>query len=171
MKYLFIAIFLFSINGLTAQEETEKQPCACCSPAHQQFDFWIGDWIVYDNEGNEVGKNKIVAMQDHCILQENWASKQSTGSSYNYYNRQDKTWNQVWVDNFGNPLVLKGGLENGAMVMKSEVTKNKEGQSYVNKVTWTPKADGSVVQLWEAVDMSGAVQKVLFRGVYKKENK
>jgi len=48
-----ILVFLLSIvltGSLIAQTD-----CACCTETHKQFDFWLGDWIVLDTLGNEVG--------------------------------------------------------------------------------------------------------------------
>ena len=66
----------------------------------------------------------------------------------------DKSWNQVWVDNSGYSLVLKGNLSNGSMILKSKLQKGDNGDFY-NRVTWTPNKDGSVTQLWEILSTEG----------------
>ena len=104
-------------------------------------------------------------------MQENWISKSgpSKGTSYNYYNKADDSWNQVWVDNSGFSLVLKGNLENGSMILKSDLIKGQKN-TYYNKVTWTPNKDGSVTQLWELLDKDNKILSEAFRGIYKKKN-
>src|SRR5437763_13229762 len=54
----------------TAPAATKPKPCA--TPAHRQFDFWLGDWEVHNPAGKRVGHNRISAVHDGCALQEQW---------------------------------------------------------------------------------------------------
>lgn len=169
MKTFFsIVLFLFFSPSFCAQS-TQKIPCS--SEKYREFDFWVGDWNVYDKSGKLIGTNKLIKMYNNCVIQENWESKASTnrGTSYNYVNTIDNTWNQVWVDNSGYSLVLKGNLVDKKMVLKSDLVKGKQG-NYYNRVTWTPNSDGTVTQLWEYVGKNGKVIQEVFRGIYKKKN-
>jgi hypothetical protein len=101
------------------------------------FDFWVGDWTVYNNGGGIIGTNKVVKMIDGCVLQENWeaSNKTNTGTSYNFFDSSDSTWNQVWVSNTGNVLRLNGHIDKeGAMVLKSELVNCPKG-NYYNQIT------------------------------------
>ncbi len=166
---IFLSIFISASTFSTANAQTQKAPCS--SEKYQEFSFWVGDWNVYNTKDALIGTNKIVTMQSNCVMQENWESKTSSskGTSYNYYNRTDNSWNQVWVDNSGYSLVLKGQLVNGAMVLKSDFVKGKQGD-YYNRVTWTPNKNGSVTQVWDYLNKDGKVIQEAFRGVYKKKN-
>jgi len=163
-----IALFLLIFSVQSIQSQTKKAPCD--TKKHNEFNFWVGDWNIYDTKGKLIGTNNILKMQSNCVMQENWESKTSTsrGTSYNYVNLADNTWNQLWVDNSGFSLELKGNLVNGSMVLKSEIVKNKQGEFY-NRVTWTPNKDGSVTQLWEILSTEGKVIQEAFRGIYKKK--
>ena len=167
MLRVITLLVLLSTSFLTAQTQL-KNPCA--TEQHKQFDFWVGDWNVYNTQGKLIGTNKILKMHNRCVMQENWESKTSPnkGTSYNYYDLSDKTWNQVWVDNSGYSLVLKGNYSGKSMVMKSSLVSSKNGD-YYNKLTWTKNNDGSVTQLWEFVDAQGKVIREAFRGIYKKK--
>jgi hypothetical protein len=164
----FTAVFLMLFAVHFVQSQTQKAPCD--TNKHNEFNFWVGDWNVYDTQGKLIGTNNILKMHSNCVMQENWVSKTSAsrGTSYNYVNLGDNTWNQLWVDNAGFSLELKGNLENGSMVLKSDVIKNKQGE-YYNRVTWTPNKDGSVTQLWELISTEGKVIQEAFRGIYKKK--
>lgn len=167
MKNLLAFLFMSMIFVGFSQDQ---QQCPCCTESHSQFDFWIGEWNVYDTSGTLIGENEIVSLEDHCIISERWTGgKGTTGRSYNYYNGQDQTWNQVWVDNGGNPLVLKGSWNGKAMVLKGEILQGKQVKNYRNVVSWTPQSDGSVIQLWELHDADGTVLREIFKGVYKKK--
>jgi hypothetical protein len=164
-----ITLFLLIFSVYATQSQTQKVPCD--TNKHNEFNFWVGDWNVYDPQGKLIGTNNIVKMHSNCVMQENWESKVSAnkGTSYNYVNLADNTWNQLWVDNSGFSLKLKGNLENGSMVLKSEKVKNQQGE-YYNRITWTPHKDGSVMQLWELISPEGKVIQEAFRGIYKKKS-
>lgn len=148
--------------------QAKKAPCD--TEKHNEFNFWVGDWNVYNTQGKLVGTNNILKMQSNCVMQENWVSKASNsrGTSYNYVDLTDNTWNQVWIDNSGYSLVLKGNLVDGKMVLKSDLVKGQKGD-YYNRVTWTPNKDGSVTQVWELISTQGKVIQEAFRGIYKKK--
>ena len=76
-------------------------------------------------------------------------------------------WEQLWVDNSGNVLKLRGGPQGKAMVLSSDPLKAADGTTVVNRITWTPGDDGRVRQLWELL-RDGTVVQVLFDGYYKK---
>lgn len=125
-----LTFFCFTAKG----QNKKKSPCA--GEKYSQFDFKEGNWKVFDTKGNLIGKNRLVKMQSNCVMQENWESKTSNskGTSYNYYNKVDDSWNQVWIDNSGFSLVLKGNLIDGKMILKSDLVKTAKG-SYYNRVT------------------------------------
>ena len=117
MKSLIIILAFFAITGAIKAQTN----CACCNETQKQFDFWVGEWIVLDSLGNKVGENQISKIEENCIVLEHWTgAKGGTGTSHNYYNKTDSTWNQLWIDNKGNVLKLKGQLESGKMVLKSD---------------------------------------------------
>jgi hypothetical protein len=166
ISYLFLLLlFNFSLN-FSAQNNVKQ---SCSGEKYNQFDFWEGNWNVYNTKGKLIGTNTIIKLQNNCILQENWVSKTSNskGTSYNYYNKLDDTWNQVWIDNSGFNLVLKGKIINGQMVLKSDLIKTKKG-NYFNRITWYKNEDKSVTQLWENIDKNNKVISEVFRGIYKK---
>ncbi len=144
------------------------QTCPCCEGNYREFDFWVGSWKVLDSEENVVGTNEISIVEGKCVIQENWlGASGGTGVSMNYFNAADSTWNQVWVDNSGNPLVLKGRMEHGSMVMQSTPTM-VNGKMAINQVSWTPNEDGTVLQEWVLIDEETQIKNLLFQGWYHK---
>ena len=89
--YLLIFCTILSLVSY-AQNET-----VCSGEKYTEFDFWEGNWNVYDQNENLIGENKLVKMQDNCVLQENWISTTSKnkGTSYNYYDKNDGKWHQI----------------------------------------------------------------------------
>ena len=165
VRNFFCLIFLISFTFAYSQQD-----CACCSEYHKQFDFWVGDWIVYDTLGNKVGENLIEKIEVNCIINEHWKSANGgTGSSYNYFDRSDSTWNQVWVDSQGGNLVLKGTGGDGLMTLKSKLLPGQKIDWYANRITWMLNEDGSVTQLWEILDKNDKVISTAFKGIYRKK--
>ncbi|MDA0196282.1 MAG: hypothetical protein O2887_08975 [Bacteroidetes bacterium] len=160
-------IFAITILLSVSQLSLAQTNCACCTDYHKQFDFWVGDWIVNDTTGIKVGENLIVKLEDDCIINEHWeGAGGSTGRSYNYFNLSDSTWNQVWIDNSGSNLVLKGKAKENQMILKSELIKGTRVDWYRNKITWTKNNDGTVTQFWEILDKNDNLLSVAFKGIY-----
>ncbi len=147
-----------------------QSDCACCTSFHHQFDFWIGKWLVYDTLGNRIGNSQIEKLEDKCIISERWQGTSGiSGRSYNYFNALDSSWNQVWIDNQGNHLVLKGKGGDGKMVLTSEWGKGKLGKWQKNKITWEALSNGQLSQVWEIFDENDDLKKLVFKGIYQEK--
>lgn len=167
MRYFYFLFFLFSLVGIA--QNTDALACNCCDEIHKQFDFWKGNWEVKNASGKILGTNVIDKIQDNCVLRENWKSANGklTGTSYNFYNSQAKQWEQIWVDNQGGSLHLKGNRVDNQMILKTDEATNKDGLPYYHKVTWTMNEDGTVRQLWETITNKTDIV-VAFDGIYRK---
>ena len=166
LTVFFICLFSLNINA-------QNEKCNCCTETHAAFDFWIGTWDVTNPDGTKAGTNTLVKIQDKCVLQENWtsASPGYTGTSNSFYNATTKQWEQVWIDNKGGNLHLKGNMKNDyQMVLQTDQANNKEGNSFIHRVTWTNMKTGDVRQLWETITQTSEGEKitVAFDGLYKK---
>jgi hypothetical protein len=161
--------YLFFLLVLTATNVSSQTGCKCCDDGHRQFDFWIGDWIVKDTLGTVVGENRITKIEDGCVLKEQWTGTSgTTGTSMNYFDKSNKTWNQLWLDNGGNQLKLKGQLALGKMILRSEMEQTTDS-NYYNQITWSKNEDGTITQLWEIFDASNQPLRTLFKGIYHRK--
>ncbi len=168
IKYICFVLGFISMQLTYAQ--SNNTPKGCTAKEFRQFDFWLGNWDVYNSAGKKVGENKIVLMQDSCAIQENWTSGDQTGTSYSYYNANDKMWSQVYIDNTGNILELKGKYKNGRMILKSKPVVNpKNKKSTQNVIIWFQDDSGFVHQKWDIVNSKDSVVAVAFDGIYKKK--
>jgi len=167
MRIGIVLILLFTVIISNAQDKK----CNCCTEKYAEFDFWIGTWNVTTSNGSPAGRNVIDKIQNKCILRENWRSATVgyTGTSNNFYNGQTKQWEQIWIDNQGQNLHLKGSRVGNQMILSSDELTNQKGETYRNRITWTHNKDGTVRQLWEILQ-GGNVTSVAFDGLYKKEN-
>jgi hypothetical protein len=164
-RRLFIGLVLFTVSV-----EAQNDACACCSEQHNAFNFWLGEWEVYDNDGKIVGKNHILKEQGGCIISENWTSSngQFSGSSTNFFNAQTQQWDQLWIDNAGSHLYLSGDRKGNQMILASKEIPRDNEPPYINRITWTLNKDGTVRQLWEILS-EGEVINIAFDGLYRKK--
>jgi tetratricopeptide (TPR) repeat protein len=101
----------------------------CSADAHsRQFDFWIGEWDVYQtNTKNLVGHSIIQSISGGCAILENWTSLAGAhnGKSINYYDTVSKTWEQDWVGSSGDiQRYTNGKYENEKMTFTYTSTQN-----------------------------------------------
>ena len=169
MKIRGVLSFLLLMSVMPAFPQTGNPPCACCSDEHKQFDFWIGDWVVYTN-AEMIGFNKIIKVEGDCALRENWKSVVSshTGTSYNFYNKNDKKWRHVWIGSDGMSLEVKGEFKDRKMLMVGDEYRDEKGNRVINKVTWYVNPDGTVRQVWEQSKDGGLAYNIQFDGLYRR---
>jgi hypothetical protein len=159
-----IFLVMITVAGLHAQ----VQP-PCSAPQFHDFDFWIGEWVVHDSTGQEVGQNSIAPVEGGCALTERWVGASgSTGRSINYYSTGDSLWHQVWVDNSGAVLNLSGHGGEGQMTLRSEVETSSNGNDFIHEIEWSLLDDGRVQQHWQAKPADGSPTVTLFLGFYSK---
>jgi hypothetical protein len=151
-----------------AAPPTPPVPGESCKKAeYHQFDFWLGEWDV-TTRGQPAGRSRIDAILLNCALNENWSGAQGgNGKSYNAYDPRTKQWQQFWVSEQGNTLLLRGGLQGASMVMTGEHPSPQDGKPQQERITWTPGADGSVRQLWEQSNDGGKTWAIAFDGLYR----
>lgn len=171
-----IGCVLALVPGASQAQSAQPAPSSpppCSAPEYRQFDFWIGEWTVTDSAGTRTfGTNTIRREDGGCLLLERWVSagtgaNSNTGHSVNAYDRSTGQWGQDWVGSDGTVLHLRGGLENGRMVLASRTT-GPSGAVQRQRITWTPQPDGSVRQLWEGSTDDGQTWTVAFDGWYRR---
>ena len=152
----------------TTAPPTPPPPAACAAPEFRQFDFWLGDWNVYDATGALAGTNLVTRELDGCVLQEHWVAAGTLpqqGSSFNTWSPAARKWHQTWVDSTGGFLLLDGELQGGVMTLRGD-TRAGDGGLVQHRIAWTPLPDGRVRQLWERSRDQGRTWAVVFDGTY-----
>jgi len=100
------------------------------------------------------------------LITEKWVSVSGNiGTSYNYFDVSDSTWNQVYIDNAGTVLLLKGNSVDDSMILSSDLVQSTTN-SYRNRITWSQDSTGNVTQLWEIIDVNDSLLQVAFEGTY-----
>ncbi|HUG54946.1 MAG TPA: hypothetical protein VMR21_15150 [Vicinamibacteria bacterium] len=161
-----------AVLGLAGSAAASSGPPPCRAPEYRQFDFWVGDWDVFDPSGTLVGTNSITREYDGCVLQEHWEARgprKQTGSSFNTYHAAAGRWHQTWVDSTGGFLLLDGGLAGESMVLEGEML-GRRGRLH-HRIRFTPRPDGQVRQFWETSADGGKTWNVAFDGTYVRRKK
>lgn len=142
---------------------------ACDEPERRQFDFWLGDWQV-DGAQGPAGRNRIESIEAGCALLEHWrGATGGSGTSLNVYDPVARRWLQTWVDRDGTVLRLAGGWNGSAMVLEGMLPDAASGAQLEQRITWTPAADGSVRQHWQARAAGGDAWRTVFDGRYRRD--
>ncbi|WED63902.1 hypothetical protein PXH66_16315 [Synoicihabitans lomoniglobus] len=132
------------------------------------FDFWLGSWEVVTPDGKLVGHNHIEAILGGRVLRENYTTPGTyAGRSFNIYNAAAQRWEQYWVDVTGLALHLTGGLNPAGQMVLQGKRVTPAGTSIVDRITWTPQADGTVRQFWETSSDGGETWAPAFDGRYR----
>lgn len=138
---------------------------SCNGSAFRQFDFWVGDWQV-EAPPSPTTVSRITKELDGCGVFEFFQG--GFGRSFSRFDRRTRTWYQDYVDNTGLTLRLFGGIREGEMAMRDSLRPIPGGPTLASLFRWTPRADGTVRQLWNFSLDGGATYTVNFDGVYSR---
>jgi len=159
--------FVFLIAIFSAAPGLAQQSGCDFDISFNAFDFWLGNWKVFDNETGELaGTNSIQKLEAGCLVLEKWTSAAGgTGTSVNYYNPVTKQWRQLWVSAGRYSIDIVGGLQDGSMQLTGSIYNFGGGEDRF-RGTWTPAEDGSVRQFFEQFNAGTQEWDVWFDGRY-----
>jgi ketosteroid isomerase-like protein len=138
---VFVLGLLVSTTAAAHAQGPNGQPCA--APEYRQFDFWLGDWDVYDiGSAKSNARVRVDSILDGCVLREHYEDGTGmVGESFTIFDSGRKTWHQTWVTNRGRLLTIEGGSLNGSIVLSGAYYLDNAKEVRV-RGTWTPVADG-----------------------------
>jgi hypothetical protein len=131
---------------------SEKSPCA--DPAYRQFNFWIGDWDVFEVERPNVvvARARIESILNGCVLHEVYEGLDGhKGESFSIYDVTRNTWHQSWVNDTGYLLTIEGHLQGKSMILEGvdHVPNDKLRQV---RGEWRPDEQGAHEVAWRSTD-------------------
>jgi hypothetical protein len=131
----------------------------CAAPEHRQFDFWVGDWDVFEraNGAQRVARAQVSLILDDCVLLEEYTGADGhRGKSFSLYDGTTRSWRQTWVTNRGEVLDIRGGLDPvGAMVL-SGFDRDPAGAARQVRGRWELESGGRVVREIAERQVAGA---------------
>jgi hypothetical protein len=146
-----IALALVAVLSSTQAWSVDSASAPCDTPQHHQFDFWVGDWQVFDAKTNQLVAFDHVEKHSHgCIVQQNLTmvtdlyrrqdvGYRMTGIGVNRFDGE--SWLELWADNQWGAIVLRGMPAAGkAMVLTTIIpSRNRD-----LRLEWEKRPDGSV---------------------------
>lgn len=157
MRAILVCFILsITISTAVAQNAPQQKPCSIY-PEYRQFDFWLGEWVVYDLNNKVAGQSKISMILDSCIILEEWTGAGGfTGKSFNLWNSATRQWQQTWVDNVGGTTeFLRGKADPGKITLFADKVVGSDGKNFLRKLTFTKLSDDKVRQHGERSDDGG----------------
>jgi len=143
--------------ALHEQVDRNANPCRY-RPESRVFDFWVGDWEVFDNQhGNgRVGHSHVERILGDCVVFENWTGGLGgTGKSFNAYNAATGAWQQNWVDNSGDVTNFENGkFADGHLSFVAHKV-DPTGAKWLNRLTFFDLGPERVRQFSERSDDDG----------------
>lgn len=121
----------------------------CLEPMHRQFDFWLGEWDVFDPAGQQVGTNVIESQLDGCVVAEHWVDAGGVpGRSINTFDAETGQWHQTWVSaNHRGHLRLAGGVDDQGRMVLDGRRDSRFGVTLLNEFVWTVLGPDEVEQV------------------------
>lgn len=156
-------------TGQPPVKPAEPAPCTTDASPYRDFDFWIGEWAVFDpDSGRKLGENTITLRENGCLIVERWRSVGGgTGMSMNFYDPLQGAWRQVWQSAAGF-IDYAGGLDDaGRMVLEGTLHYNGRGEAVDFRGRWTPNDDGTVLQEFWQRDVESGEWSNWFVGEYR----
>jgi hypothetical protein len=146
-----IALALVAVLSSAQSWSVDSASAPCDTPQHHQFDFWVGDWQVFDAKTNQLVAFDHVEKHSHgCIVQQNLTmvtdlyrrqdvGYRMTGIGVNRFDGE--SWLELWADNQWGAIVLRGMPGPGkAMVLTTIIpSRNRD-----LRLEWEKRPDGSV---------------------------
>ena len=146
-----IALAVVAISSSERSWPADTASAPCDSPQHHQFDFWVGDWQVFDAKTNQlVAFDRVEKHSQGCIVQQNLTmltdlyrrpgvGYRMTGIGVNRFDGE--RWLELWADNQWGAIALGGMPAAGkAMVLTTVIpSRNRD-----LRLEWEKRADGSV---------------------------
>ncbi|KWV96147.1 hypothetical protein [Erythrobacter sp. AP23] len=168
---MLTAAFALAVAQATAPAAAPTPPPACEGVNHKAFDFWVGEWDVFPNGGDQqVANSRIEKVSAGCAIRETWMPFQGRGgSSLSAYDPQTGGWHQLWVGGSPGRVFFDGGAVDGGMVLTGYWGRNAEGDRMLVRMTYTLEEDGSVRQYGQASADHGRTWSDAFDYIYRRK--
>jgi len=135
-------LFTLAILSLTGPALAGTQTCN--APQYRELDFWLGNWDSYDDDGkgSNVARDRITSVLGGCVILEDYLQNDGyEGQSFNIYDASRQVWNQTWVTNRGELLVLEGHFAHHVLTMLGH-NLDKSGKPVWYRATWQRQGKG-----------------------------
>jgi hypothetical protein len=154
-----------------------QSPPACNTPAHGEFDFWIGTWNVRWTNADKTsgqGSNRVRKTHDGCVVLEEFDGSPGSplkGTSMSVFDRQTKLWRQTWVDNTGAYLAFEGGTSGEGADRRMALTRRATvgGKPMLQRMVFRDITQDALTWDWQRSDDEGKTWATTWQIRYERQ--
>jgi len=148
-----IAAFLTlaSASAMAAPAESpDPKPGELCRPIeYRAFDFSRGHFRMTSSNGQLAGHLRMGPMLVGCVSRGHWRGAiAGRGEVTTWYDRFQQRWHQLYVNDDGHPLMMSGGVQDGALVFTG-INTFFDGRVGLHRMSWSPLPGRGLRQHWE----------------------
>jgi hypothetical protein len=161
---------LLLAQSAAAQAPPPPPPPSCTAAEHAALDFWVGEWNVYPNGGeNLVAHSKIEKLYNGCAIRENWMPQRGNGGgSLSAFDPATGRWHQTWIGSSPGVVRFEGGPADGKMVLTGWWPgSGPGGEDGLTRMTYSRVEAGAVRQFGEFSADHGLTWRPSFDFVYR----
>ncbi|HSZ85475.1 MAG TPA: hypothetical protein VK787_05560, partial [Puia sp.] len=144
----------------------------CMSDPHaREFDFWIGEWDVYQTATKIYQGHSLIQMiAGGCAILENWDSQNSTGKSINFIDPVTNKWKQSWAGSYASGIqeFVNGVYKDSAMHFDFEFA-NAQGNKTTGRFIFYNQGPDQVRQFNETSTDGGKTWTTSYDFTYKRK--
>ncbi len=128
----------------------EPAPGELCKPTeYRAFDFAHGHFRMRGAGGTLAGHLRMTPMLMGCASRGHWRGAiAGRGEVTTWFDRFQQRWHQLYVNDDGHPLMMSGGMRDGALVFTG-VNTFFDGRVGLHRMSWSPLPGGGLRQHWE----------------------
>ena len=144
-RVLMLGALLLAASSAAAASPASAARCP--DAAHHAFDFWLGDWDVFEGASQKpVARVAVTRILGGCAVQEEYSDTTGhRGRSFSIYDASRGVWHQTWVTNRGELLVIEGQFHGGLMELTG-ADRTADGMERRVRGTWQA-VDGGVREI------------------------
>ncbi len=165
---LSAALAFLAVASSQPARAADTPKTACARPEARQFDFWAGDWDVFDKGDLKTPTAHVVVSHilDGCALLEHYEDpKGEVGQSITAFDSSRGVWHQTWITNHGDMLIVEGTFKNGAMTLTGS-ERMGDGKPRMVRGTWK-LIDGGVEEIGLRSTNGGKTWTLWFDLIFK----
>ena len=138
----------------------------CATVHHREFDYFIGNFRVFNRSGKQIATDEVTPEMDGCALLERWHGRTGEGVGYSGYDDTRKQWVQTFFQNDGTVLVFHGNMTPAGLLI-SGIDYPKPGVTELNRVLFRRLPDG-FEEYWTVSTDNGKSWRPVFDGFFRR---
>ena len=143
------------------------------TPEFHQFDFWVGEWNVFNPQNQIAGESRIEKILKGCIILENWTGRTGfEGKSFNHYDAKKNKWYQYWINENSEVINFEGEYsdKDKAIIFYSS-DHAKDENPFIRRLTFFNIDENTVRQFSQQSKDNGKTWTVEYDFKYVRKNK